>query len=135
MTPEKFTTVHAAISQTARRMYASRSVVEPGFSSSLFPFSFFLSFFFSLSLSSCDDLQRRESMEPVPRSAGEYIRPAVADKRRTRPRLANIPITESEAIKSLDRIIRLGFVPINGYKVPRTANGRHPYPSASRGFN
>ena len=75
-------------------MYASRSVVEPGFSSSLFPFSFFLS-------SSCDDLQRRESMEPVPRSAGEYIRPAVADKRRTRPRLANIPITESEAIKSL----------------------------------
>lgn len=54
--------------------------------------------------------------------------PAVADKRRTRPRLANIPITESEAIKSSDRIIRLGFVPINGYKVPRTAIGRHPYP-------
>lgn len=28
----------------------------------------------------------------------------------------------------MDRIIRLGFVPINGNKVPRTTIGRRPYP-------
>lgn len=97
-------------------VYARRSVVETGF-------------FLSAAIYNVVE----NPWNPFRATAGEYINRCVADKRRgssaTRSP-SNIPITESPAIKSLDRIIQLGFVSINSYnRTPTAAIERLPYPS------